>query len=282
RFYIGKFKFIKLNPLSLEVFEKADPVLYKESTQGIFFTQYVLDNYFVFENFQRKRIEFDKFEFAYVESEARQQMLDYENLVALNLALVRALDSLIKDDAEGTFLAAYSYLDEPIYEFLDNMRLALLPGDISSERILSSFPSPNRGESIQENWIFGLELFDASDDIYWVIVPRDGNSPAYNYVGGPNVGDIYYLEETDLYFTIQILSTDNTPLPNIMVEVQEPDGKHILRKSNADGIVYITGTAGTYSILATDTENRCNASSSFEWDAVGTDSNVQLTLDADN
>lgn len=218
---------------------------------------------------------FQQLPFAYYEAEAVQQMLDHENKVSLPNALRKALDSLLNDTGEKTF-RSIGYSSEPPKEFLEGGRLVLLPGDMASEPSLSSFPAPSRGESIRENWIFGLELFDLTDDIFWIIVPRDGSGPAYNYIGGPNVGDIYHVVEEDAYFTIQVLSCDE-PYPDITVDVQDPTGKYIVSKSDADGKVLITGPAGNYSIYAS---NGWSAQSkSFQWDGKGTDQTRDIVLD---
>jgi hypothetical protein len=218
---------------------------------------------------------FQKLPFAYYKPEALQQMLDHENKVSLPDALRKALDSLLEDTSEKSF-RSIGYSSEPPKAFLEGGRLVLLPGDIASEPALSSFPAPSRGESIRENWIFGLELFDLTDDIFWVIVPRDGSGPAYNYIGGPNVGDIYHTVEGDTYFTIVVKSCDE-PYPGITVEVQDPAGKYIVGKSDADGKVLITGPAGNYSIYASD--GWSYQSKSFQWDGEGKDQARNVVLD---
>ncbi len=218
---------------------------------------------------------FKKLPFAYYKKEALQQMLDHENKVSLPDALRKALYSLLNDAGEQTF-KSISYSSEPLKDFLEGGRLVLLPGDISSEPALSSFPAPSRGESIRENWIFGLELFDLTDDIFWVIVPRDGSSPAYNYIGGPNIGDIYHIVEGDTYFTIVVKSCDE-PYPGITVDVQDPTGKYIVGKSDANGEVLITGPAGNYSIYASD--GWSSQSKNFQWDGKGKDQARNVVLD---
>jgi len=42
------------------------------------------------------------------------------------------------------------------------------------------FPA-ERGEEVNDNWIFLLRIETISDHLYWIIVPRDGEKPAYNY-----------------------------------------------------------------------------------------------------
>lgn len=218
---------------------------------------------------------FKKLPFAYYPSEAFQQMLDHENKISLPDALRKALDSLLQDTGEKTF-RHISYTSEPPEVFLEGGRLVLLPGDMASERTLSSFPAPSQGESIRKNWIFGLELFDLTDDIFWVIVPRNGSDPAYNYIGGPNIGDIFHIVEEDTYFTILVKSCD-IPYPGITVEVQDPTGKYIVGKSDAAGKVLITGPAGDYSIYATD--GWSSQSKSVQWDGTGKAQLRNIVLD---
>lgn len=218
---------------------------------------------------------FQQLTFAYFKSEALQQMLDFENKVSLPDALRQALNSLLNDSSDKSF-GSISYSSEPRQVFLEGGRLVLLPGDMSSESSLSSFPSPNQGESIRENWIFGLELFDLTDDIFWMIVSRDGSVPAYNYIGGPNVGDNYHIIEGDTYFTIVVKSCDE-PYPNITVDVQDPTGKYISGKSDAEGKVLITGPEGNYSIYASD--GWSTQSKSFQWDGLGKEQVRNVVLD---
>lgn len=219
---------------------------------------------------------FKELPFAYYKSELLQQILDLKNEVSLPDALRKALDSLLNDTGEKTF-RSIGYSSDPVEVFLEGGRLVLLPGDIASEPALTSFPPPSRGESIRENWIFGLELFDLTDDIYWVIVPRDGSGPAYNYIGGPNVEDSsYHIIEGDTYFTVLIEACDE-PYPGITVDVQDPTGKYIIGKSDANGKVLITGPAGNYSIYASDGWSA--QSKSFQWNGEGKDAVRNVVLD---
>ncbi len=109
-----------------------------------------------------------------------------------------------------------------------------------------------------------------------MIVPRDGNKPAYNYIGGPNIGDSYQIVEQDAYFALIVKSCD-IPYPGITVEVQDPTGKYIVRKSDAEGKVLITGPAGNYSIYASDGWSA--QSKRFEWDGTGKAQRREIVLD---
>ena len=218
---------------------------------------------------------FQKLSFDYYKSEALYQVLEFVNNIDLPGALRKALDSLLNDASERSFLNNFSYVEAP-KEYLEEGRLVLLPGDIASERTLSSFPSPNRGESVTENWIFGLELFDLTDDIYWVIVPRNGKGPVYNYVGGPNVGDLYHIIEEDAFFTFAVEACD-VPLPKTMVEMQDPTGKNILSKSDEGGNVLVTGPEGTYSIHVF--AGLRSKSEKFRWDGKGKEQVSNVVLD---
>ena len=217
---------------------------------------------------------FQRLGLAYFRDEALQQMLDFENRVTLPIALRSAIHNLLNYDAPGSFKAA-GYANDP-KDFLEGGRLVLLPGDMASEPSLNSFPSPLRGESLQANWIFGLELFDLSDDIYWVIISRDGQSQAYNYIGGANVEDEWPRGSGESYFTITVLSCDQ-PYPGITVDVQDPEGKYFSGKSDAAGEITVTGPAGPYSIYASD--GWSSQSQTYQWDGKGTDAGKDMVLD---
>lgn len=215
--------------------------------------------------------------FAFFKSEALQQMLDFKNKVSLPDALRKALDNLLHTNEKFSFGDMVpKYTSDPIKSFLEGGRLVLLPGDMSSEKTYPNFPSPSRGESLQQNWIFGLELFDLTDDIFWTIVPRNGEGEVYNYVGGPNFDDEWppYIEET--YFTILVKSCDE-PYPGVPVDVLAPNGKYITGKSDAKGEFKVNGPAGNYSIYASD--GWSSQSKSFQWDGVGNDQIRPVVLD---
>ena len=55
----------------------------------------------------------------------------------------------------------------------------LIPQVIHSVRD-QVFP-PEHGERIDENWLFYVKLPTLSDHLFWVIVPRNGLKPVYNY-----------------------------------------------------------------------------------------------------
>lgn len=214
---------------------------------------------------------------AYFKEEALQQMLDFKNEISLPDALRVALNNLLEFNEAGSFLSYFDHHSkDEIHEFLEGGRLVLLPGDMASEPSLGSFPSPLKGESLTHNWIFGLELFDLTDNIYWVIVPRDGKTPAYNYIGGPNVEDNWPRYADEEYFVIEVKSCSE-PYPGITVDVQDPDGKYFVAKSNEDGQVIVTGPAGNYSIYASD--GWSYQSKTFKWDGKGQDQVKAVVLD---
>ena len=220
---------------------------------------------------------FQKFSLSYSNDEALQQMLFFKNKISLADALRRALDNLLNSDDDRTFLHTIGGLtNESGKAFLEGGLLNLLPGKMSSEPSLASFPSPLNGESLADNWIFGLELFDLTDNIYWVIVPRDGEKEAYNYIGGANVEDEWPRTAGETFFMIEVLSCD-VPYPDITVEVQDPNGKFIVDKSDEKGLVKIKGSAGLYSIYASDGWSA--QSKSFEWDGKGDDQVRKVVLD---
>lgn len=45
---------------------------------------------------------------------------------------------------------------------------------------------PERGESLQENWVFSLVIPSLSDHIYWIVIPKKSQTPESGYVYGFN------------------------------------------------------------------------------------------------
>lgn len=226
----------------------------------------------------RDEFNFEHLGLAYFRDEALQQMLDFRNRVSLPNALRRGLENLLSDTSPrsfGAMLPSYAS-DTPALDFLEGGRLVLLPGDMASEPSFDSFPSPLDGESLVGNWIFGLELFDLTDDIYWIIVPRDGNEPAYNYIGGPNVENEWPRHQDDAFFRVQVKAC-GLPYPGITVDVRDPNGRYIVGKSDAQGYVMVTGPAGLYSIYASD--GWSYQSKSFHWNGQGTEMVKAVELD---
>ncbi|WP_445384199.1 hypothetical protein ACT6NV_09315 [Robiginitalea sp. IMCC44478] len=69
-----------------------------------------------------------------------------------------------------------------LHEFLLSGKLILLPlVDWENRDQDFGFFPPEEGESAQENWVFYLSLPTLSDHLFWIIVPRDGQSEAYVY-----------------------------------------------------------------------------------------------------
>jgi len=220
---------------------------------------------------------FHQFGLAYFKEEATQQMLDFNNGVSLPEALRRALNSLLKSTAPNSFKANLpNYTSSSAEAFLEGGRLVLLPGDIDSEPSLSSFPTPLNGESLADNWIFGLEFFGQTDDLYWVVVPRNGETPAYNYPGGPNYEEKWPRPPGTAFFRVEVRACGQ-PYPGITVDVQDPNGKYTVGKSDAQGRVKISGPAGLYSIYASD--GWSFQSKSFQWDGEGTNQVKEVVLD---
>lgn len=225
----------------------------------------------------KHEFEFERLSLAYFEDEALQQMLDFDNKVSLPDALRKAIDNLYNYNETGSLASMLpNYTSDPVKDFIEGGRLVLLPGDMDSEPTFLSFPTPLNGESLSTNWIFGLELYDLTDDIYWVIVPRDGQGQVYNYIGGANVEDEWPRSGGEAYFFVEVKSCD-LPYPGITVDIQDPDGNYIIGKSDNAGRVRVTGRAGLYSIFASD--GWSSQSKSFDWDGEGTDQVRAVVLD---
>jgi hypothetical protein len=111
-------------------------------------------------------------------------------------ALRKALNSLLADIKHETSLVNQMLVDPPpgiahtdyrwardearrVLDRKDTGALRLVPLKRNQDDKHSFFPAEN-GESPTANWIFVItDLF--GDNIFWVIVPKDGNGPAYNY-----------------------------------------------------------------------------------------------------
>ena len=40
---------------------------------------------------------------------------------------------------------------------------------------------PEYGESVEDNWVFNINISGLSDHLYWVIVDKTGKNKTYNY-----------------------------------------------------------------------------------------------------
>lgn len=77
---------------------------------------------------------------------------------------------------------ANGQIREKLQEFLQSGQLSLLPKlDWENDDTEFDFNPPEERESAELNWIFTLYLPTLSDHLYWVIVPRDGETAAYIY-----------------------------------------------------------------------------------------------------
>ena len=112
---------------------------------------------------------------------------------ALNKALISFLSDYSNPESPGAIVANVFELlpgkvanpsvatNFKLSEFFDNAEMRLLPNLAWDDEEDYDFNPPEERESVTDNWIFSLSLFDLSDHIYWVIIPRDGKSPVYNY-----------------------------------------------------------------------------------------------------
>ena len=148
-----------------------------------------LINYIVRRQFELTRmgIEIDM-------GEVRRQTLWLRNKIELDLALRSALDNFINSTEQNTlgFFAMQVFgLDsdssnwkeevaQKVLELMDTGKLQLLPDEhqvVEDERL---YDLPPNGEKIEENWIFLFQTDELSDNLFYAIVPRDGEQ-AYNY-----------------------------------------------------------------------------------------------------
>lgn len=128
-----------------------------------------------------------------------QQQLDLPDGISLLAALRRALISLLEDDTERSFrqmLINVYGLSSVIGPASDTTEARVAAGlqqgkllfyfEHSAEELGRDYGQPARSETLTDYWIFVLELFDFTDDYFWVLVPRNGKGAAYNYADGPN------------------------------------------------------------------------------------------------
>ena len=92
-------------------------------------------------------------------------------------AIVANVFGLIPGEVEN----AEVKINFKLAELFKNGELSLLPNLTWNNDEDYDFNPPEERETVADNWIFSLSLFDLSDHIYWVIIPRDGASEVYNY-----------------------------------------------------------------------------------------------------
>jgi hypothetical protein len=130
---------------------------------------------------------------------SEQVALD-NNRISFEESLRRALHSLLNEgeDVESPRslvieVFALSPESTPDFEavvfdhlarFFNTGTLTLVPiydpeDEASWDRIPVALPESR--ERVEDNWIFALSLPDLSDHVYWAIVDRTGEKPAYNY-----------------------------------------------------------------------------------------------------
>ncbi len=77
----------------------------------------------------------------------------------------------------------HAALDEKLRQFFADGQLYHIPlglDDLEKGKRENFYP-PENGESIEEHWAFQLSLPTLSDHLFWAIVPRAGDRPAYCY-----------------------------------------------------------------------------------------------------
>lgn len=111
-------------------------------------------------------------------SELLEQARQYSSNITGYEALKIALQVLLTDsDSPETPLSLFSEAGEDVLLGLNRSSAELFLVHADN---LDRF-KPEHGESIQHSWIFCLSLPDFSDHLYWIVVERNGNRPAYVY-----------------------------------------------------------------------------------------------------
>ena len=145
-------------------------------------------------------VEFKLTQLAYqidpVDVEEQEQLSG--NRLKFTDALRSALDSILTSDSDresprfiiqqtfGLFpeedTEAADKIMEHLREYLQQGELRLLPNeDWNDYDAEFDFNPPEERESADLNWVFSLYLPTLSDHLYWIIVPRDGETEAYVY-----------------------------------------------------------------------------------------------------
>lgn len=118
--------------------------------------------------------------------EVRYQFSKFKNKVTFENALRSALKSFMEDgtDPESPLgLIENGFPDKSekeqktiLFDYLNrpSTSLKLVSADTEAGY-------PERGEPIQENWLFYLSIKSYSDHLQWAIVDRSGKKPTYNY-----------------------------------------------------------------------------------------------------
>jgi len=94
--------------------------------------------------------------------------------------------NLVKEVSTADVHAAdyLQQLEVQLQRYFNTGRIGLMPAyDVTNADSWENLPYnvPENRESVDENWIFVLSLPDLSDHIYWAIVDRTGEKPAYCY-----------------------------------------------------------------------------------------------------
>ena len=129
---------------------------------------------------ERLSVEFDR-------QALHRQTLALPNRIDFPEAVRRAVRSLIEDDKDAESLRNLIgnifeiFPETENREVLNDSRLILLDHPAEDEEEEPEYLPPENGETIFENWIFGLVTNNLSDHLIWIVVPRDGKGVAYNY-----------------------------------------------------------------------------------------------------
>lgn len=110
--------------------------------------------------------------------------------VTFTQALHLALESFLNDDDDIESPLGLIRNDPGAFGLPNNATKAKakkkLRAYINDGATLTLYPTarrstPEKGESVEENWIFELRIHQLSDHLHWAIVPRSGEKNVYNY-----------------------------------------------------------------------------------------------------
>jgi len=135
-----------------------------------------------------------------VDKEELQKQQTFEGSILFTTALREALRSFIEDGSDSSprdivqlvedlspafFPSKQAHeaalQDRVLYYMNESGELSLIPDLEGPTWDKDSSLLPEKGESVEENWIFNLKLPALGDHTYWAVVDRKGLTESYNY-----------------------------------------------------------------------------------------------------
>jgi hypothetical protein len=134
------------------------------------------------ERFRQTNIPSNKLGFEEALSKAILCLLNDETSAETPFNLVKELFPTPSETNPNS--ASMEQIEARLQVFFNTGKLGLLPEyDVNDPESWDKLPYniPENRETVEDNWIFVLSLPDLSDHIYWAIVDRTGEKPAFAY-----------------------------------------------------------------------------------------------------